>query len=210
MQITPVVKNIIILNVFIFLLLFLPLGLLDQFGEYLVMFKSNALGFRGENFRDYFKPIQIVTGFLTHIEPFHLIFNMLALYFIGVPVEQSIGSSRFAKFYLFCGVISGIVIVFLDPTPNPVLGASTAISGILAAFGIMHPDAKISLFFLLPIKARDLFLGAAVISAVLALFQMVDSDLIEMGRVSHFGHLAGMLAGALFFYLEKYIPFLRK
>jgi membrane associated rhomboid family serine protease len=207
MQITPVVKNIIILNVAIFLLLFLPLPFSEDLKLLLPMYKSNILGFRGANFPDFFLPYQVVTGFLTHIDLFHILFNMLTLFFIGVPIENALGSRRFTKFYLFCGVVSGIIIVFLDPYPGPVLGASTAISGILAAFGIMFPDSRMSLFFLPPIKARHLFMGAAVISAFLALLQMADPS--TGGGISHFGHLAGMAAGALFFYLEKHIPFLR-
>ena len=223
-RLTPVVKNIIILNVVIFLIFFMGPAIAKMIGgemlarelEFnllkLMMWKSEAIidrgpGFASENLP--FLPFQVVTGFLSHMDIFHILFNMLALFFIGVPIENTIGSRRFAKFYIFCGVISGLIIVFLDPSNNPVLGASTAISGILAAFGIMHPDAKISLIFLPPIPAKHLFLGAATISAFLTMLQMTGSSAVEMGRVSHFGHLAGMLAGALFFFLEKYIPFLR-
>ena len=110
-QLTPVVKNIIILNVAIFLLLFFPFPFSETLGNMLMMWKSNALGFRGENFPELFLPFQVITGFLTHTEIFHILFNMLALFFIGVPVENTIGSRRFAKFYLFCGVISGLIIM---------------------------------------------------------------------------------------------------
>ncbi|MEZ4825576.1 MAG: hypothetical protein R3C61_04670 [Bacteroidia bacterium] len=54
-----------------------------------------------------------------------------------------------------------------------------------------------------------MFIGAAVISAILALLQTVGEGVAEMSNVSHFGHLAGMMAGVLFFYLEQYFPFLR-
>ncbi|MDX2246741.1 MAG: rhomboid family intramembrane serine protease [Bacteroidia bacterium] len=206
-QISPVVKNLIIVNVIVFLLLFIPFTSWLQF--FFILGKSNALGFREAGAFFPFQPYQIVTSFFAHTAIFHLLFNMLALYSIGVPVEMALGSKRFLKFYLFCGVVAALVLAFLDPQDNPVIGASTAISGILAAYGIMFPTSRISFFFLPPIEAKTLFIGAAVISAILALLQIAGEGMVEMSNVSHFGHLAGMLAGVLFFYLEKYIPFLR-
>lgn len=206
-RLTPVVKNLMIINGIVFLLMFFPFPFSRLLEAYLPLYKSNLLGFRGEGFPDFFMPYQIVTSFFTHTALFHILFNMLALLFIGVPIENGMGSKRFLKFYLFCGVVSGIIVAFLDPSPNPILGASTAISGILAAFGIMYPTAPISLFFLPPIEARKIFLGAAVLSAFLTLLQLTGE--VDGGGISHFGHLAGMLAGAFFFYLEKHIPFLR-
>ncbi|MEZ4774570.1 MAG: rhomboid family intramembrane serine protease [Bacteroidia bacterium] len=205
-QITPVVKNLIIVNVIVFLLLFIPYTSWLQY--FFVLGKSNALGFRTGNFFP-FEPYQLVTSFFAHTAVFHLLFNMFALYSIGTPVEMALGPRRFLKFYLFCGVVAALVLAFLDPQNNPVLGASTAISGILAAYGIMFPHSRLSFFFLPPIEAKTLFIGAAIISAVLALLQVAGEGVAEMSNISHFGHLAGMLAGVLFFYLEKYIPFLR-
>lgn len=206
-QITPVVKNLIIVNVVVFLLLFIPYTSWMQY--FFILGKSNALGFRVPGTFFPFEPYQIVTSFFAHTAIFHLLFNMFALYSIGTPVEMALGARRFLKFYLFCGVVAALVLAFLDPQDNPVLGASTAISGILAAYGIMFPHSRLSFFFLPPIEAKAVFIGAAVISAVLALLQVAGEGVVEMSNISHFGHLAGMLAGVLFFYLEKYIPFLR-
>ncbi|MEZ4825575.1 MAG: rhomboid family intramembrane serine protease [Bacteroidia bacterium] len=152
-QVTPVVKNLIIVNVIIFLVLFLPFT--SWLEVFFVLGKSNALGFRTSEAFFAFQPYQIVTSFFGHATIFHLLFNMLALYSIGVPVEMALGSRRFLKFYLFCGVVAALVLAYLDPSNNPVLGASTAISGVLAAFGVMFPDSRISFFFLPPLKRKN-------------------------------------------------------
>ncbi len=123
----------------------------------------------------------------------HLFFNMLALWMFGVPVEQAWGSKRFAWFYGLCLVGAGLtqlVVMSLQGTPYPTVGASGAVLGILLAFGMMYPDMPIYLYFFVPIKAKYL----VVLYALLDLFGGITGSATG---VAHFAHLGGMLTGFL-------------
>jgi membrane associated rhomboid family serine protease len=135
---------------------------------------------------------------------------MLALASIGPLIELTIGPKRFLRFYLFCGVLGGILVAFLDPSVTPVVGASGAIFGVLVAFAIYFPHQKLMFFFLPPIESRWIVIGLGLISAVLVVIQALSIDIGSVGMLSHFGHLAGMLSAVLYFYLERFMPILKK
>lgn len=207
-QLTPIVKNLLIINVIVFIFLQLPLG--EGLRPYFALYKLDWLMPHPE-YQGYtlFRPVQIVTYFFTHDlkSVFHILFNMLMLVSLGPVLEMAMTSKRFFKFYLFCGVVGGLIIVFLDPSFIPVVGASVALSGILVAFAFYFPQQRLG-FFLLPIsfEARQLAMGFAVISAVLAFLQWQEVPLGFFDGISHFGHLSGMIAGWLFFNLGKQFP----
>lgn len=206
-QLSPIVKHLILANLVVFVVLNLAAnGLLPDsidffLAKYMLLGKSSLILNRAGA---PFHPAQIVTSFFAHIEIFHFLFNMLALASLAPMVEMVIGQKRFLSLYLFCGVFAGVVLAFLDPSPAPVLGASTAVSGVFAAFAMMFPERKISFFFLPPIEARKLLIGAAVISGVLMLVDLKGGD---TGRISHFGHLAGMLGALVYGKIERFLPF---
>ncbi|MDW3647513.1 MAG: rhomboid family intramembrane serine protease [Bacteroidia bacterium] len=232
-RLTPITKHLILINVVVFVALLIIPNAQSVDETYFVLNKSNALGFRGigiyqgEEYltmnvkgqdlavtpADAFNPVQIVTSFFNHskrgyggrIEIFHILFNMLVLGMFGPVCESVLGSKRFLNFYLFCGVVASLLLTFLDPSPIPVLGASTAVSGVLVAFAMTFPNQKMGIMFL-PIyfKSRDFVLGLAAISALLVILQVFGINI--GGGISHFGHLAGMVAGYLFFKIEKYLP----
>jgi len=156
---------------------------------------------------DSFQPVQIVTYFFSHSlgNLLHIVFNMLVLASLGPITESVLGSKRFLRFYLFCGIFAGLALAFLDPSPVPVVGASTAVSGVLVAFAMFFPRQKLQ-FFLIPIgfEARWFVLGIGILSAVLTVAQLVNPSM--GGSVSHFGHLMGMIGAILYFYLERLIP----
>ncbi|TAE61185.1 MAG: rhomboid family intramembrane serine protease [Bacteroidetes bacterium] len=157
---------------------------------------------------DRFSPLQIVTSFFAHdLNGFtHILFNMLMLAGLGPILEMVLGPKRFLRFYLFCGVFAGILLAFVDPSPVPVVGASTALSGVLVAFAFFFPKEKLSFMFIpVGIEARWFVLGFASISAILILLDLAGSHI--GGSVSHFGHLAGMISAALYYSFEKYLPF---
>jgi membrane associated rhomboid family serine protease len=156
---------------------------------------------------DSFQPVQVVTYFFSHSlgNFLHIIFNMLVLASLGPITESVLGGKRFLRFYLFCGLFAGLALAFLDPSPVPVVGASTAVSGILVAFAMFFPRQKLQ-FFLIPIgfEARWFVLGIGVLSAVLTIVQVVSPSM--GGSVSHFGHLMGMIGAIVYFYVERLIP----
>ena len=90
--------------------------------------------------------------------PGHLLFNMLALWMFGAPIEETWGTKRFIQYYFLCGIGAGLCVVvanLLFGNPNQsTLGASGAIYGLLLAFGMLFPEQEILIAFLFPIKAK--------------------------------------------------------
>jgi membrane associated rhomboid family serine protease len=219
MNLTPAVKNIIILNVIVFVCTFLLApaipGMEELIIKYFSLWKSNLLGIHDPRLMAQieaagygFVPIQLVTWFFTHGGIFHILFNMLWLATLGSAVEFVMGSRRFVEFYLFCGLVGGLMVAFLDPSPIRVVGASGAVFGVMVAFAIHYPRHKLHLFLLPPMEARTFVLGILAISGALVVVDLLqpDSGIGITGGLSHFGHLTGGLAGYLYFQLRKFIP----
>src|SRR5947209_17494307 len=97
---------------------------------------------------------QLVTYMFLHSLQsfFHILFNMLALWMFGTPVEQTWGTRRFLQYYFLCGIGGGICVVlanYLFGNPHTsTLGASGAIYGLLLAFGMLFPNQEVLLSFL--------------------------------------------------------------
>ena len=146
---------------------------------------------------------QYVTYQFLHADFKHLLFNMLALFMFGRYVERQIGSLPFLKLYLLGGIFAGIChLLFVNAYDIPVIGASGAIYGILAAFAVMNPNTKLMVFLgFIPVimKARTMVL----LYAVLSFFLAVKGG----GNVAHLAHLGGILFG--FIYAKNFL-WLRK
>ncbi len=100
-----------------------------------------------------FHPLDLVTSQFLHGGWGHLIGNMWVLWIFGDNVEDRLGSLRYLWFYLFCGVIAGLVHAYANPlSPVPTIGASGAIAGVMGAYLRFFPRARIvmmiPLFFL--------------------------------------------------------------
>jgi membrane associated rhomboid family serine protease len=133
----------------------------------------------------------------------HLGGNMLFLWIFGDNVEDALGRGRFLAFYLLCGLCAAAAQIMVDPgSPVPMLGASGAISGVLAAYGSLYPRAPVSvlnpipilwlvwgLFFDLP--AWFVILEYFVANLLNALFASSQRG----GGVAFFAHLGGFVAG---------------
>lgn len=134
---------------------------------------------------------QLITYMFLHslYDPWHLIFNMLALWMFGGDVERAMGSRKFLTMYLTAGLFAGICSCFFVPR-SPILGASGAIFAIEVAFAMYFPNATI-IFFIFPMKAKHL----VMIFASITIFNCVTPG---GGNVAHFAHLGGLLYGFLF------------
>src|SRR5579862_8549087 len=87
----------------------------------------------------------IVTSMFLHGGVLHLAGNMLYLFIFGAAVEEAMGHLRYLLFYLICGVASALAMAAFTPHSTvPVIGASGAIAGILGAYFVLYPRAKIS------------------------------------------------------------------
>jgi hypothetical protein len=138
-----------------------------------------------------------------HVGLLHLLFNSLGLYFFGPPVEEKLGGRGFLFYYLFSGIGAAVFALGLSGIfrVDPFIGSSGAVLGLALAFAVFWPDAEILVFPIpIPIRARTLVIAIAGISAFLGLVFMNSPT----GKVAHFAHLGGMLAGYLFFRVQAF------
>jgi membrane associated rhomboid family serine protease len=134
---------------------------------------------------------QFVTHQFLHGSFFHLLVNMLGLWFAGRILENLLGGTRFLLFYLACGICGGIVQLVIDPGPI-LIGASGAVCGVIAAFSALYPEMPITalLFFVVPIRMRAKWLGRMIV--ILSVFLILTR---LMGNIGNAAHLGGALAG---------------
>jgi membrane associated rhomboid family serine protease len=121
----------------------------------------------------------------------HIFFNMLGLYMFGMTLEDRLGSIEFLLFYLFSGIGAGLAIMLLGSPFTYTVGASGAIFALLLAFAAMFPEARILLFFFIPMKAPF----AVLVFAAISLFFLSTGT---GGNISHLGHLAGIVFGFIY------------
>ncbi|TVR65750.1 MAG: rhomboid family intramembrane serine protease [Gemmatimonadales bacterium] len=132
-----------------------------------------------------FRPWTIITYQFLHANFLHLLFNMIGLFFFGPRLENKVGGRHFLGLYLVSGVVGGLLSVF---TPFAlIVGASGAVFGILLGFARYYPDERIFIYGIIPIRARVLVIGLAVIS--------VWAGIQGGGNVAHFAHLGGFVGG---------------
>jgi len=237
MNITPVVKQLLIINILFFI------------GSYFVPVAYDFFSlYYPEN--DSFMGWQFITHMFMHA-PFpniaHILFNMFALYSFGSALEHFWGGKKFLFFYISCGLGAALLhtgvnylqiqnildsthglglsdntlrqilnVNFSDGTSyqgslfdasiinqTPVVGASGAIYGLLAAFAFMFPNAELALMFIpVPIKAKYFVPGILAIDLFLG---FKGSSIFGAGStgIAHFAHVGGALTGFLMMWFWK-------
>ncbi|WP_301958140.1 rhomboid family intramembrane serine protease [uncultured Alistipes sp.] len=186
-QTPPVVKNLIIINV----LVYMATALLPVGNE---IIRFCALWFGASPFGE-FHSYQFITYMFLHASVEHIFFNMFALWMFGRTLEYELGSKRFLIYYMVCGVGAALIQLatayLTGEMPIQLVGASGAVMGLLLAFGVMHPNAVIMLLIPpIPMKAK----WFVVIYGVIELFLGWTGF---GGNVAHFAHVGGMLWGLL-------------
>ncbi len=212
-NLTPVVKNILILNIIFFLA---TLALHSQ-GINLEDHLS-AFYFNSPNFRAW----QIITYMFMHAGFMHIFFNMFALFIFGPALEYAMGEKRFLIYYFVTGIgalllqwlvqafevhqITGGYMVYhgnigafaaqpgfeklQEIYGGAILGASGAIFGLLVAFGMLFPNVELFIMFIpLPVKAKYAVIGYILIELFSGVAQFSGDS------VAHFAHLGGALFG---------------
>jgi len=140
----------------------------------------------------------VYTSMFLHAGIWHLGGNMLYLWIFGNNIEDVLGKFRFVLFYFVCGTLAAFGHIATDLDSNiPMVGASGAISGILGAYLILFPFAKIRTFIFL-----GFFWTIARIPAILLLLfwvglQIWSSASSEAGGIAWFAHIGGFVAGVL-------------
>ncbi len=189
----PVVKNLIIIN----FIVFLATMVLEKYNYngITTMCALNAVC------TGRFRIWQLLTYMFMHGSWSHIFFNMFALWMFGYVLENYWGSRRFLFYYLVCGIGAGLCNLIV-PGWTITVGASGAVYGILLAFGMMFPNERIYLYFIMPIKAKWFVIGYAAIELLDGLFMTSDG-------IAHFAHLGGMLVGLILILYWRKHPFSR-
>jgi rhomboid-like protein len=212
-NITPVVKNLLIIN----LICFVPYVVLSREGyDNLVVGNLGVFYFNSP----YFRVWQIITYMFIHGGWEHILFNMFALFSFGPILEYAIGPKRFFNLYFICGIgaiafqmivqaleVHSLIGSFtlpndtlsIDPAAlaklkgiyeTPVVGASGAIFGLLVAFGMLYPNMELMILFIpVPVKAKYIIPVYILIEIFLGFGQFGGDN------VAHFAHLGGALLG---------------
>ena len=191
---TPVVKWLLIINVVVFLAaaIIKPLGV---FIYQWFQLDAASLPRIGQLWR-------LVTYQFLH-DPNsigHIFFNMLGLFFLGPTLEHHWGSRKFLTFYLGCGAVGAlfyILLVAVNFLPAvPMVGASGAILGMLAACAILFPHFVVFIFiFPVPIRIAAIAFTAIYLVAVATRGANAGGDA---------AHLAGMAAGAVYVFSQSW------
>jgi rhomboid family protein len=148
------------------------------------------------------EPLTFVTYVFLHGGWMHLIGNMLFLWVFGDNVEDAMGHARFVAFYFLCGAAGGVAHALANPTSEaPLIGASAAVAGTLAAYLILHPRVKLWVLVLgrIPLKISAMWaIGAWIVFQFVNLFMALDKE------TAYWAHIGGLAAGAIL------IPFMRR
>jgi membrane associated rhomboid family serine protease len=211
-NLTPVVKNLLIINILFFAATYILKGLdFSMLRWFAAFYPSSTL----------FKPWQIITYMFMHADLGHIFSNMLGLFFMGPIIEQTFGSKRFFNYYFFTGIgalilhftvqaielhsATGLFFININTfepqsaaqiqvikqtLTDPILGASGSVFGVLIAIFLLYPDLEFILFpFPIPIKVKY-FVPLYVLYELYGGLRPAPGD-----SVAHFAHLGGALFG---------------
>ena len=200
-SLTPVVKNLIIINVLAFLgtMAWEPNAAVGSQGGiegFMALGRLALAAFPPTS--PFFYPVQVVTNIFMHGDFWHLLFNMIGLAIFGTMVERAMGPKRFFGFYMGSG-FAGLLIYWLGavgfgvPLASipPVLGASGAVYAVLLSAAYISPNTKIQLLIPpIPVKIGYLAIG-------LFAYNVYQGWTGTGGSTANFAHIGGALFGVL-------------
>lgn len=206
-RLTPVVKNLLIINVIIFVA-----QQVAPLGEFATCFPGYETGLRKDIITGYlamwhfdtlcFKPYQLFTYMFLHDGGSHIFFNMLGLVFFGPVLESYWGTKKFTLFYMIAGLGAGIFYIamnsFLGVGGGYMLGASGAVYGVLTAFGLTFPNMELKLLFL-PVSFKAKFMVIAFgMMTIYSSFHAKPGD-----TTAHLAHLGGIVIAIIMIQLWR-------
>jgi membrane associated rhomboid family serine protease len=184
LRLTPVVSNLILINVVVFVIQMIMPGVTGLLALYNVASPN-------------FQPYQLFTYMFSHSGFFHIFFNMLMFSFCGPAIEDYWGQKKFLIFYLASGIGAGIFNILMDVTLglgsfSQMIGASGAVYGVMTAFGIIYPNMELR-FMLIPFSFKAKYLVLVLGSmAIISGFRGSPGD-----NVAHFAHLGGIVVAII-------------
>ncbi len=137
----------------------------------------------------------------------HLVGNMLFLWIYGNNIEDSMGHIKFLIFYVICGVSAALLQASINPSSDiPMIGASGAVSGVLSAYLLLFPKARVSTLVFIFFFITIIRIPAGLLIILWFASQVVNANITDPNSpgVAWFAHIGGFIMGALL------IPFLKK
>jgi len=191
---TRYVKVLLFLNIGIFI----GLALADRFGLVDIMRVFTTFGQVNSELFTKFRLWQLITALFLHGGVMHIMNNMFALWIFGVTLEKEWGAKNFLLFYFTCGICAGLFSYAVGPfTSIPSIGASGAIFGLIAAFGLIFAEQDINLFFV-TLKVKYFVLIYVGLELFLCIMNVQDG-------IGHWTHLSGFVIGVLYIKISDYI-----
>jgi membrane associated rhomboid family serine protease len=139
--------------------------------------------------------LTLVTYQFFHSDILHLLSNMLFLWVFGDNVEDAMGHFKFLVFYIVCGIAGGLAHAWMLPGSSlPLIGASGAVAGVIAAYLILHPRV---LVWVLAFRIIPLRISAAWVLGFWVLTQFAMVLINQADQVAWWAHIGGMAAGAI-------------
>lgn len=142
-------------------------------------------------------PLTVLTSMFMHGSIPHLVFNMLFLWIFGNNIEDALGRVRFLIFYLLCGTAAALaqIVVGGPASTIPMVGASGAIAGVLGAYLVLYPHARVLTMVPVFLFIQFVWLPAGVFLIVWFVVQLFSS--FSGGPVAWYAHIGGFVAGLL-------------
>jgi len=153
--------------------------------------------------------LTLVTSMFLHGGLMHIGGNMLYLWIFGNNIEDALGHARFLVFYLICGVAAALAQAVSEPeTTIPMIGASGAISGVLGAYVMIYPRARITVIIPLGVLIYPTKISSIYVVGFWFIMQLVSAALSEPGApgVAWLAHVGGFVAGILLTPLLSQFP----
>ena len=197
----PIVTLVIIgLNAYVYLKEFLLGPLASQrFIFYYGLIPCGLTGGCEVMGRAFSQEVTLFTSMFVHAGFFHFAGNMLYLWIFGNNVEDSMGRGRFTIFYLLSGLGAAVAQILPDPASRiPMIGASGAISGVLGAYLLLFPRAKVLTLIWLGIFTQVIEIPAFIVLGFWIVVQLFNGLLtfnFQGGGVAWFAHIGGFAAG---------------
>lgn len=152
-------------------------------------------GLRGPSTLVLPEEITLITYMFLHGSVLHLAGNMIFLWVFGDNVEDCMGHVRFLLFYLICGIFAGLTHALMSaPSDIPMIGASGAVAGVIAAYLMLHPRVRVWILVLYRLPLR---VSAGFALAVWILLQFVNVYTDTSTNTAWWAHIGGLVAGAV-------------
>jgi membrane associated rhomboid family serine protease len=154
--------------------------------------------------------VSIFTSMFLHGSLWHLAGNMLYLWIFGNNIEDAMGHVRFLLFYLLSGIAAALTMAFMDPTStHPMVGASGAISGVLGAYMLLYPRARVTVVVPLLIILYPFRINAAWVVGIWFAMQLLSLTGPDTSGIAWWAHLGGFAAGIALtpFLKSAHVPF---